>query len=159
MARPVEPTAKRHTAAVHASHSPPMASSTAGDVEQPVDTFASGVAVSDDQASGRRIMVLTLIGAAVAAAILEWAGWQIVHRATDATRGQPSSVFAEVGSAWALGVARTFVGTVGVGAGFALLWRLMPIARHRRRRAIAIAFACGTAVAVGALTALTAWAP
>jgi hypothetical protein len=157
MARPVEPAAKRHTAAVHASHSPPMASSTAGDVDPPVHIVASGVAASDDQASGRRIMVLTLIGAAVAAAILEWAGWQIVHRATDATRGQPSSVFAEVGSAFALGVARNFVGTVGVGAGFALLWRLMPIAR--RRRAIAIAFACGTAVAVGALSALTAWAP
>jgi hypothetical protein len=134
-------------------------SSPTGDVEQPLHRIASGVVSSADQAAARRLMVLTLIVAAVAAAVLEWAGWQIVRRATGLTLEQPSSLFPEVGTEWALGVARNFVGTVGVGAGFAVLWRLMPVARHRRQRAVAIAFACGTAAAVGALAALTAWAP
>lgn len=109
---------------------------------------------SADQRAARRLVLVTLLGAAAASAGLEWQGWQIVARTADlaASGGIPLADFAR-------GAANTFSGALGVGAGASAFAMLFPASWRRPWRAATSAFALGAAGFLAFLAFLTSLAP
>jgi hypothetical protein len=110
------------------------------------------IAVSDSTAA-RRLVAVTIGGAALMAGLLEYTGLGI------AARYGPVPVGGAFWAAWATGTAATLGGAVGGGlvasALTALRWRRWP----SPRRAVAAAFALGVGAFLLGLGLLTLWAP
>ncbi|HET8770803.1 MAG TPA: hypothetical protein VFM71_07465 [Gemmatimonadaceae bacterium] len=105
-----------------------------------------------DIKAARRLVLTTVVVAAVAAGAIEYAGLQIVERlAASAT----TSSFGQ----WGLGLARNLGGALGVGAGASALAMLVPRSWKRPWRALSSAFALGTAAFLVFLTFMVSLAP
>lgn len=98
-----------------------------------------------DITAARRLVLTTVVVAAAAAGAIEYAGLQIVERLSDTA---VTSSFSQ----WGLGLARNLGGALGVGAGAAALAMLVLRSWKRPWRALASAFALGTAAFLVFLT-------
>lgn len=113
----------------------------------------------DDQRRARRLILFTIAGAIVVGGGIEWAGWQIVYRHAETALPAARSLLGVPVIEWTFGLLRNAGGAIGVGIGAAALAMLRPRSWKRPWRAVAGAFAVGTAAMLTLLAALTAWAP
>ncbi len=105
-----------------------------------------------DLRAARTVVRHTVSMGALAAGLIEYMGWQIARRASDASTVVPLGE-------WALGLARNLGGAVGVGLALACLAMLVPHLRKRPLRAASAAFAFGVAGFLGFLSFLLSLAP
>ena len=119
-----------------------------------VETPSAKVRQASDRVAGTRLVLATMVVAAVASVVLEYQGWQIAFRATDAPTGW-SGISA---GGFLRGVVDNFAGALGVGAVASIAATFSPASWKRPWRAIAAGFAFGAAAFLLALAWVTSLA-
>lgn len=114
-----------------------------------VETPSAKAFHAADRVSGTRVVLATMVVAAVVSAVIEYQGWQIAFR----TAGQPTGLSGIPVGGFLRGVVDNLSGALGLGAVAAIAATLVPASWKRPWRAIAAGFAFGAA---GFLLAL-AW--
>jgi hypothetical protein len=120
-----------------------------------IETPSAKVAHAADRVAGTRLVLATMVVAAVASVVLEYQGWQIGFRAANAPTGWsgiPAGGFLR-------GVVDNFAGALGLGAVASIVATLSPASWKRPWRAIAAGFAFGAAGFLLALAWVSSLAP
>jgi len=120
-----------------------------------VETPSATASRAADRVAGTRLVLATMVVAAAASVLLEYQGWQIAFRASNAATGWsgiPTGGFLR-------GVVDNFAGAVGLGAVASIAATLSPASWKRPWRAIAAGFAFGAAAFLLALAWVSSLAP
>jgi hypothetical protein len=120
-----------------------------------VETPSAAASRASDRVAGTRLVLATMVVAAVASVALEYQGWQIAFRASNAVTGWsgiPSGGFLR-------GVVDNFAGALGLGAVASIAATLSPSSWKRPWRAIGAGFAFGAAAFLLALAWVSSLAP
>ncbi len=120
-----------------------------------VETPSAKASHAADRISGTRLVLATMVVAAVASVVLEYQGWQIIARTSNAPTGWSGI---QTG-AFLRGAVDNFAGALGLGAVASIAATLAPASWKRPWRSIAAGFAFGAAGFLLGLAWATSLAP
>ncbi len=120
-----------------------------------VETPSANASHAADRISGTRLILATMLVAAVVSVALEYQGWQIIARTSNAPTGWSGIQTA----GFLRGVVDNFAGAIGFGAVASIAATLSPASWKRPWRSIAAGFAFGAAGFLLALAWATSLAP